>query len=321
MSLRPPSSTAPLEPDDFTPNPSASSLIATAGAVRQRPPKRRQFLGTSTVNLPHWLAITVSGVIFPDLFHRSGGFPMLVDTQCYPTAGGRRRCPPDSVRGRRRAATPRAPCARTSRSTAPGAASRALRRCRRARGPSTRWRSGARRRRCAATCRASNLAALMTECCGSGYRTEGAGNERSRRPCGLSALNSHLPGSEYPSTLPNLPFKHRRSEPFSEMRAASWSRPRVGKRGEIRSRSQPKFLKVWGRITEAYPSTELYAQPAPPLEITLGICTGTDGRRDATRSRARLGLAHALSCRSRAVLSRGPRSGPVSPLDAVSACD
>ena len=54
-------------------------------------------------------------------------------------------------------------------------------------------------------------------------------------------------------SLPNIGD----SEQFSEMRAASWSRPRVDKHGEMRSRSQPKFLKVWATITEAYPSTEL----------------------------------------------------------------
>ena len=125
---------------------------------------------------------------------------------------------------------------------------------------------------------------------------------------------------------PNLPAKYGAVRALAlrtilRNASPSWSGPRFDKRREVRSRSQPIFLKVWLRISEAIPGTELHAQPRLPPETTPGNCTGTGGRRDAARGRTRLVPAHALRCGSRAFLSGGPRSGPVSPLDAVSAGD
>ena len=54
------------------------------------------------------------------------------------------------------------------------------------------------------------------------------------------------------------------SELFSETPAASWSRPPSNKRGAIRGRPQPIFLKGWLRVVEACPGPILHAQPGPP---------------------------------------------------------
>ena len=56
------------------------------------------------------------------------------------------------------------------------------------------------------------------------------------------------------------------SEPFSKAPTASWSRPRFNKHGEMRSRSQPRILKVWISNIEACPSPKLLANLCRPLE-------------------------------------------------------
>ena len=56
------------------------------------------------------------------------------------------------------------------------------------------------------------------------------------------------------------------SEPFSKTPTASWSRPRFNKHGEMRSRSQPRILKVWFSNIEACPSPKLLANLCRPLE-------------------------------------------------------
>ena len=139
-----------------------------------------------------------------------------------------------------------------------------------------RRRSGARPRRCAATCRASGLAALMTEFCGSGCRPEGACNRPSRRSCGLSAPNSLDLGvlriAKSPGKIWGEPSRALRT--ILRNASPSWSGPRFHKREDVRSRPQPKFLKVWLRFFEEYLGTELHAQPVPPPEITpsIGAC-------------------------------------------------
>ena len=50
LSPRPPSDTASLVPGDTSPSPNPAPVIATAGAVRERPPIPRKFQSTSTVN-------------------------------------------------------------------------------------------------------------------------------------------------------------------------------------------------------------------------------------------------------------------------------
>ena len=167
-----------------------------------------------------------------DRFHGPGGFPMLVDSLRHPENAPAGDARPNRSEGAALRTRARRPSPRSS----------------------TRWRSGARPRRCAATCRASGLAALMTEFCGSGCRPEGACNRPSRRSCGLSAP-IHLT-SEYCAS-PKSPGKIW-GEPSRDLRTIlrnarpSWSGPRFDKRGEIHGRPQPIFLKVWLRIIEAY---------------------------------------------------------------------
>ena len=111
------------------------------------------------------------------------------------------------------------------------------------------------------------------------------------------------------------------SEPFLRNASPSRSGPRIDKRGEMRSRSQPKFLRVWLRIIDAYSGRERHAQPVLPPETTPGNGTGTGGRRDAAR--AHTGILRRM--RGVAVLvpsspaSRYP--DPFPPLSTVSARD
>ena len=118
---------------------------------------------------------------------------------------------------------------------------------------------------------AGNLAALIVEFFGSGCRSEGAGNEPLRRPCGLSALNSlarfgvSLRIAKSPvQTSRELSHKPPNHSPKRLQHA--WSRPRFDEHGEMRSRSQPIIFKVWLNIIEACSSPKLLANLCLPLE-------------------------------------------------------
>ena len=80
-----------------------------------------------------------------------------------------------------------------------------------------------------------------------------------------SLLNRHSP-----YTIQILRQTLGRAKPSRALRtilrnaSPSRSGPRFDKRGEVRSPSQPIFLKGWLSICEAYPGPILHAQPNPP---------------------------------------------------------
>ena len=88
------------------------------------------------------------------------------------------------------------------------------------------------------------------------------------------------------------------------LRNASPSRsgPRFDKRGEVRSPSQPIFLKVWLSIYEAYPGPILHAQPNPPRKSHRALAP------PPAAAETLPAVAPALGCRMRHVADLVPTS-------------
>ena len=106
-----------------------------------------------------------------------------------------------------------------------------------------------------------------------GARRSALGARRSalgaRRSALLVMQPTRLPNTveriaKSPGKLWGEPSPPARSEAILGNAGPSRSGPRFDKHGEVRSRSQPIFLKGWLSICEAYPGPILHAQPNPP---------------------------------------------------------
>ena len=146
-----------------------------------------------------------------------------------------------------------------------------------------------------------SLAALMTESCGSGCRSEGADDEPLGRHCCLSPA-IHSTGSEYPCAWPTLPSKRgaaRAAGLGTIFRSAGNSVARTTARTGLRdARSFATEISQWvAQICRGITRPEAPCTTRPALEIAPGTCTVTDDRRDAVCGRARIVQGHTFTLR------------------------